>query len=50
MILSCVTVDNSLTSSEKRTSVMQIGFDGTNFKVYGFKNGIWTIKKLVVTD
>ena len=49
-MLSCAITDNSLTSSEKRTSVIQIGFDGTNFKVYALKNGIWTVKKLVVTD
>ena len=50
ILLSCDIIDNSLTSSEKRTSAIQLTFDGTNFKIYGLKNGKWTIKKLVVTD
>ena len=50
IILSCEIADNSLTSPEKRTSAIQLAFDGTNFKVYALKNGTWTIKKLVVTD
>ena len=49
-ILACEVKDNSLDSSDKRVSSIQLAFDGTNFKVFALKNGIWTIKKLVVTD
>ena len=48
--IACEVKDNSLDSSDKRVSSIQLAFDGTNFKVYGLKNGIWTVKKLVVTD